>query len=52
MFNVFAKPLLQKCVLLVVGSVHLSCSPQYVYFLARVGVADLGHLEAPFADCG
>lgn len=46
------KSLLQKCVLLVIGSLNLSCSPQYVYFLACVGVADLSNLDAPSANCG
>lgn len=46
------KSLLQKCILLVFGSVNLTRSPQYVYCLACVGVADLGNLDSPFAGCG
>lgn len=46
------KSLLQKCVLLMICSLNLSCGPQYVYFLVCVGVADLGNLDAPFANCG
>lgn len=49
MFDVFAKIL---SVLPVICFANLSCSPQYVYFLACVGVADLGNLDAPFAICG